>query len=110
MNIRDYLGKMFDDMGIELEEATQDQLKAIRENYMNLSLYHLEYGENEEFRVLVMSYDSYRSLSYYAGFEYIPDEDIYAFIKFDDDVIIIYEINDRVERLFEILEDNEEED
>jgi len=91
------------DMIKQLNKAQKGYLKNNFNTYINF-----EYGEDANY-ILKMSNSSYKSFEYYLGMEYEKDY-ILTIIKDSNDTIVEYDTGcDRLRKIFEALEELEEE-
>lgn len=80
-------------------ELTKNQLSKMVKEY-NTSFGSMQIANNEDYIIFYMSKNSFNKFEYYCGMEYARDDIKYK-IETEDDVIIIYDINN--ERACEVV-------
>lgn len=92
---------------MEFKSLTGDIKKVLRDNF-NRNI-NFEYNSDEDF-IFLMSVPDFKDFEYYYGMEY-EREDINYKCELDNIVCISYNSgNERIERLIDLIESDEEED
>ena len=102
--IMDYM-ELIEEM--EMETLNSKQMNAIRNRYNAYVRFCYGVLEDENYFVMSMSSRDFNLVEYYFGFEYIREGIIFK-VESSDEVLVVYDMDGRVESLLELLEENKE--
>lgn len=98
----------FNELYNSLSELSEKQEKALNAYFDSRGIpYDLRYAyiPDEGLYIFAMRYDALQRWEYYLGMEYARDAIIFLF-QFEDDIIIGYHENSRASEIYEVIENN----